>query len=87
MQDAFINGLSSHSIRQRLLENDELSVTQAFDNVRSARTAKDHSEVYLTKTEVAALVPQSSNDYPVDSKMKENVLESTSRFFKTSYFC
>ena len=66
MRDAFINGLSSHSIRQRLLENDQLSVTQAFDNVRCLRTAEDHSEAYLTKTEVAAIVPQSSND---DSKM------------------
>ena len=83
VRDAFINGLSSHSIRQRLLENDQLSVTQAFDNARSLRTAQDHSEAYLTKTEVAAIVPQSSNDdrkmtvISVDSKMKENAVGST----------
>ena len=93
VRDAFINGLSSHSIRQRLLENDQLSVTQAFDNARSLRTAQDHSEAYLTKTEVAAILPQSSNDdrkmtvISVDSKMKENALGSTSRSSKTCYFC
>ena len=87
VQDAFINGLSSQSIRQRLLENDQLSVTPAFDNACFLRTAQGHSEAYLTKTEVAAVVPESSNDYPVDSRMKENALRSTSRSSKTCYFC
>ena len=31
VRDAFINGIQSHSIRQRLLENNELSVDQVFE--------------------------------------------------------
>ena len=35
VQDAFINGLGSPSIRQRLLENQSLTLTQAYDQARA----------------------------------------------------
>ena len=58
VRDAFINGIASHSIRQRLLENSELTVTQAFHNARSLRTAQERSAAYLNQTEVASILPQ-----------------------------
>ena len=58
VRDAFVNGIASHSIRQRLLENSELTITQAFDNARSLRTAQEHSAAYLNQTEVASILPQ-----------------------------
>ena len=38
LQDAFINKLSSPCIHQQLLENNQLTVTQAFDKAHSLRT-------------------------------------------------
>ena len=35
IRDAFINGITSHSIRQRLLENAELLLEQAFETART----------------------------------------------------
>ena len=35
VRDAFINGLTSHEIRQCLLENNELTLDQAFDIANS----------------------------------------------------
>jgi len=39
VRDACINGLSSHSIRQRLLENHRLTLDQAFDIASSISMA------------------------------------------------
>ena len=45
-RDAFINGLASHHIRQRLLESNELTVDQAFNKTRSLFQAQEHSTTY-----------------------------------------
>ena len=47
VRDAFINGLKSHEIRQRLLENNELTLDQAFDIANSFDMALEHSAAYL----------------------------------------
>ena len=61
IRDAFINGLSSSSIRQRLLENmGELSLDDAFNQARALEQAQSHSVAYDingTATPVAALPP------------------------------
>ena len=46
VRDAFINGLTSHHIRQRLLESNELTVDQAFNKVRSLSQAQKYSATY-----------------------------------------
>ena len=43
IRNAFINGISSHSIRQRLLENRTLSLEAAFTQARSLEVAYKHS--------------------------------------------
>ena len=68
VQNAFINGLSSHSIRHRLLAKYQLIVTQTFDFERSLRTAEDHFEAYLTIAKVASTVLQASHPDSVTVK-------------------
>ena len=46
IRDAFITGLNSSTIRQRLLENTTLTLTSAFDQARSLELAQKHSEQY-----------------------------------------
>ena len=42
VRDAIINGLKSHEIRQRLLENNEVTLDQVFDKANSFDTALEH---------------------------------------------
>ena len=46
IRDAFINGLSSVHIRQRLLENKTLDLRTAVDQARALESAQRHSESY-----------------------------------------
>ena len=46
IRDAFINGLMSGHIRQRLLENKTLDLQTAVDKARALETAQKHSESY-----------------------------------------
>jgi len=46
VHDAFINGLLSHVIRQRLLENRELDLATAFEQSRTLDLAQKNSEAY-----------------------------------------
>ena len=46
IRDAFINGISSNNIRQRLLENKTLDLNTAFDQARSLDVAQQSSNVY-----------------------------------------
>ena len=46
IRDAFINGLLSHAIRQRLLENRELELATAFEQARTLDLAQKNSEAY-----------------------------------------
>ena len=88
VRDAFINGLSSHIIRQRLLENAELTVDQAYNIASSLWTAQKHSEAYLCQRDVIAsakpLPCKESAEEPRDSL--DRVLGSASQA-KTCYFC
>ena len=65
IRHSFINGLTSNYIRQRLLENFELSLDRAYEIARTLHTAKKNSELYiqqspqLTPSNVAA---SSTND-------------------------
>lgn len=48
IRDAFISGLQSPIIRQRLLENKTLDLAAAFDQARALDSAQKNSEVYST---------------------------------------
>ena len=48
VRNAFINGLASHHIRQRLLKSKELTVDQAFNKARSLFQAQEYSATYLS---------------------------------------
>ena len=46
IRDAFINGLASSAIRQRLLENRDLTLHQAYDQANAFDCALHHSSAY-----------------------------------------
>ena len=59
VRDTFINEISSHSIRRRLLETNRLTVNQAFGKACSFRTAQEHFEAYFNPADTAAVVSSS----------------------------
>ena len=46
VRDAFIGGMTSNAIRQRLLEDHTLTLEAAFDKARSLEIAQKHAEAY-----------------------------------------
>ena len=65
IRDAFISGLSSTHIRQRLLERTELSLETAFDHARSLDMAEKQSQLYRSDPISAAVKTKQTN---VDSE-------------------
>jgi RNase H-like domain found in reverse transcriptase/Integrase core domain/Reverse transcriptase (RNA-dependent DNA polymerase)/Aspartyl protease len=64
IRDAFISGLQSLLIRQRLLENRTLDLATMFDQARALDTAQKNSELYSTSLEssIVAGVSKSSDE-------------------------
>ena len=64
IRDAFISGIQSASIRQRLLENNTLDLATMFDQARALDSAQKNSEVYcsLPSQSVSAATPDSSHN-------------------------
>lgn len=54
LRDAFITGLQSNAIRQRLLEHKTLDYQSAFDMAISLEMAEKHSQFYVTPSACAA---------------------------------
>ena len=46
VRDAFISGMASHQIRTRLLENNTLTLDNAFSQARALESAHKHSQTY-----------------------------------------
>ena len=72
IRDSFINGLTSNYIRQRLLENAELSLDQAYEKARTLHIAQKNSEAYSQTSlpsNVAAMEPvnHESSDHNLES--------------------
>ena len=94
IRDSFINGLTSNYIRQRLLENSELSLDRAYEIARTLHTAQKNSELYiqqspqLTPSNVAAA---STNDQssPHINPDQESLaaLRKQTPVKKSCYFC
>ena len=94
IRDSFINGLTSNYIRQRLLENSELSLDRAYEIARTLHTAQKNSELsfqqspQLTPSNVAAASTndQSSPNINQDQESLAAVRKQT-LVKKSCYFC
>ena len=88
IRNAFISGLQSSLIRQRLLENKTLDLKTMFDQARSLESAMKSSESYaVPNTLVNAAVPATSAK-PVDG-LEANTLAAvgTETTSLSCYFC
>ena len=56
MRDAFISGLASPAIRQRLLENKELNLETAYNQASALDLAQQNNDAFSTPTQVVAAV-------------------------------
>ena len=67
IRDAFINGLSSNHIRQRLLENNNLTLEDAYQKARTLELAQKQSASYSSSSPsvVAVVTPEEDTAAPV----------------------
>jgi nitric oxide reductase large subunit len=73
VRDAFINGISSANIRQRLLENvGELSLQQACTQARALEQTQNQSASYDHHSNVAAMDEQSDQSIAVAGRKNKN---------------
>ena len=86
IRDAFITGLRSPSIRQRLLENNTLDLKAIFDEARSLELAMRNSESYSsTPSSVNAAVPPVAT---VDQEQTDlSTLAAVGSNASTCFFC
>ncbi|XP_012565799.2 uncharacterized protein LOC105849896 [Hydra vulgaris] len=87
IRNAFINGLLSNSIRQRLLENKILDLSSAFDQARSLDVAQQNSNLYSQLT-----IPTSASIQEIKSplqkqSMTDNHLAATAKSKQLCWFC
>ena len=92
IRDSFINGLSSNYIRQRLLENAELSLDQAYEKARTLHIAQKNSEAYSqtsfqTSSNVATIEPanRASPDQNLESLAAFGKQSATKK--RNCFFC
>ena len=75
IRDSFISGLISSHMRERLLENQTLSLTQALNMARALETAQKHSLSYLSESgsSPCAVAPhtQSVPETPNNEQLKD----------------
>ena len=85
MRDAFIAGMTSIPIRQRLLENRELTFQQAYEQARAQEMAYRNAETFREDATCrnTFLKETSLNDDDVDL----NSLKASLPLKKTCYFC
>lgn len=76
VRDAFISGLLSTSIRQRLLENKTLDLQTAFDQARALDTAQKTSETYNSSYPTSAATQKISKTHNENCPTGANSLEA-----------
>ncbi|XP_012557173.3 uncharacterized protein LOC105844754 [Hydra vulgaris] len=79
IRDAFINGLLSNSIRQRLLENKILDLSSAFDQARSLDVAQQNSNLYSQLTIPTSASIQEIKSHLQKQSMTDNHLAATAK--------
>ena len=65
IRDAFVAGLRSSHIRQRLLEDNQLQLNNVFDKARSLREARKNAECYSAGSSAEGIAFVSSSDVAV----------------------
>ena len=76
VRDAFIHGMSSSSIRQRLLENNTLSLDEAVKQARALEQAQSQAASYENGVVVAAITPgagSQASDYDLRSSSHQQL--------------
>ena len=88
IRGAFISGLISNVIRQRLLENPILSLATAFDQARSLDQAQKNSDSFSfqSSSTAAAISPESKNLETVTA-IEETVYSASTNKASKCYFC
>jgi len=89
IRDAFINGLASPSIRQRLLEQEDLSLQKAYDVAMSLSSAREQANKYKN-FEQTSVVVKNVDDILNENTEKSNpeVAAATAKVvMKKSFFC
>lgn len=91
IRDAFITGLLSNSIRQRLLENKTLDLKTMFDQARSLESAMKSSESYIESQasfNAAVPVPQPVLEVPQSENLDpSSTAASLSESGPSCFFC
>ncbi|XP_068737267.1 uncharacterized protein [Montipora capricornis] len=88
IRDAFISGLQSSLIRQRLLENKTLDLITMFDQARSLESAMKSSESYaVPNTLVNAALPAKSPKSVVGQEANTLAAAATETASPNCYFC
>ena len=88
IRDAFISGLSSNIIRQRLIENKMLDLDDAIDQAKSIDRAVKNSELYQSKPIFTAAIQSEesiSNSTEIDDGSNSNV--AIIKFKHKCYYC
>ena len=65
IRDAFMAGLRSSHIRQRLLEDNQLQLNNVFDKARSLHEARKNAECYSAGSSAEGIASVSSTDVAV----------------------
>ena len=85
MCDAFIAGMLSVPIRQRLLENRELTFRQAYEQARAQEMAHKNAETF--KEPIPVCSSTSLKDGSSADGDEANFLQAALRLKRTCYFC
>ena len=80
IRDAFINGIKSQAIRQRILEESEApNLNQTWEKARAMETAQRNAESYSTPSFSAACMPfkepKPSNDHSMFNQNQDNTAQ------------
>ena len=95
IRDAFITGIQSHTIRQRLLENKSLDLKEMFDKARALESAMRSSESYNHSSSYINAVPHSEpsniknvpRSESTPSQEEPTTLASADRDSSLCFFC
>lgn len=90
IRDAFINGLESASIRQRLLENDNITLQRSLELALSLHQAREHTNRLDYKEQLSAVPKVNDGELSESKSSKESASvtksgQSTPK--KYCYFC
>ena len=87
VRDSFINGFTSTSIRQRLLENRELDLQTAFAQASALEMAQRHLQVYEKDSgvQIMSVPPGLSNEASLQHGQSTQDFLATIN--KTCFFC